>query len=60
MKKLKIKTYDAVLYSIEHPELSITKVGEICGVDRHQITKYKKDNLYLHYKLIFNFCKQKK
>lgn len=29
--------------------MSLTKVGELFGVDRHALSKYKKDNIYLDY-----------
>lgn len=52
MKKMKKKLIPAIEYSIQNPTISITKVGEIFNIERHQIAKYKKDNLYLQYHYI--------
>lgn len=52
MKKMKKNLIPAIEYSIQNPTISITKVGQIFNVDRHSISKYKKDNLYLNYHYI--------
>lgn len=50
MKKMKKKLVPAIEYAIQNPKISITKVSEIFEVDRHALSKYKKNNLYLEYK----------
>lgn len=50
MKKMKKNLIPAIEYSIQNPQIPITKVGELFKVDRHSISKYKANNLYLEYK----------
>lgn len=50
MKKMKKNLIPAIEYANQNPKVSITKVSELFNVDRHALSKYKKDNLYLEYK----------
>lgn len=52
MKKLNKRVKQAIEYSVQNPTISITKVGQIFNVDRHQIAKYKKHNLYKKYNIV--------
>lgn len=52
MKKLKKEVISAIEYSIQNPTISLTKVSELFNIDRHTLSKYKKNNLYLEYKFI--------
>jgi len=45
MKKIKRKVIEAIEYSNNNPTISVTKIGEIFGVDRHSISKYKKESI---------------
>lgn len=49
MKKMKKKLVPAIEYSIQNPRVSLTKIGELFGVERHGLAKYKQNNLYLNY-----------
>lgn len=51
MKKLSKKTINAIEYSIQNPTISITQIGQRFGVDRHTISKYKKNNEYLKFNI---------
>ena len=48
MKKLSKIIIQAIEYSINNPEESLTSIGEKFNIDRHSITKYKDD--YILYK----------
>lgn len=49
MKKMKKNLVPAIEYAIQNPTISITQISNLFNVDRHAITKYKKDNLYQEY-----------
>lgn len=48
MKKMKKNLVLAIEYSLQNPTVSATKVSQMFGVERHSLSKYKKD--YLLYK----------
>lgn len=50
MKKMNKKLLSAIEYSIQNPTASLTKVGELFGISRHTLAKYKKDGIYLDYR----------
>lgn len=54
MKKTKKQIIQAIEYSIQNPTISVTKVGELFGVGRHTISKYKLNDEYLKY----TYCNQ--
>ena len=39
MKKIQTKYKEAILYMQEHPELSVTKIGEMFQCERHTLKK---------------------
>lgn len=51
MKKIKKQIILAIEYSLQNPTISITQVSKIFNVDRHAISKYKKNNEYLNYNI---------
>ena len=46
MERIKQNALNALMYSEEHPTLSLTKLSEMFGAERHVIGKYKKINDY--------------
>lgn len=43
MKKISKQLYSAIEYKNAHPELSMTQVGALFGVERHSIAKHQSD-----------------
>lgn len=49
MKKMKKNLIPAIEYSLQNPTISVTKISELFGIERHSVTKYKNDYLLYTY-----------
>lgn len=49
MKKISKQLYSAIEYKNAHPELSMTQVGTLFGVERHSIAKHQSDYILYCY-----------